>query len=179
MKKLILLTVFVASSAIINYSAAQVRFNVNVGFGLPGWIAAGNTVAEYYYIPEIDAYYDVPQREFIYLNNGAWVFSAGLPGMYAGFDLYNCRKFPVYESRPYLNGNYYRDRYAGYRGNYNYGYRQPMVVYNNSRFNGRYGYDRDDHRDRDDYYRNDRRFDERRYEDHDHDRGGWGNRRGH
>ncbi|MDE3143946.1 MAG: hypothetical protein KGL19_07315 [Bacteroidota bacterium] len=178
MKKLILLTVFVASSAIINYSVAQVRFNVNVGFGLPGWIAAGNAVAEYYYIPEIDAYYDVPQREFIYLNNGAWVFSAGLPGMYAGFDLYNCRKFPVYESRPYLNGGYYRDRYAEYRGNYNYGYRQPMMAYNyNSGFGERrYGYDRDEHRDRDNYYRNDRRFDERRSEGHDR---GWGNRRDH
>ncbi len=177
MKKLILLIVIVASSATINYSNAQVRFNVNVGLGLPRWIGNVNATAEYYYIPEIDAYYDVTQREFIYMNNGGWAFSAGLPAIFAGFDLYNCQKFPIYASRPYLNDNYYRNYYANYRGTYNenynrgnYNYHQPAIAYNyNSRINERHDYGRDDRYNRNNYYRNDRRYEERRNEGRDRD----------
>ena len=177
MKKLILLIVFVASTSVMNYSNAQFGFNVNVRLGLPAWIAGGYAESEYYYMPEIDAYYNVRQQQFIYLNNGAWTFSSRLPGMYAGFDLYNCRKMPVYGERPYMNGDMYRERYAQYRNNYyDRGYHQPIMAYNNSRPIERRGYDRDD------FYKRDNRFEERRdnnrYEQsrdnrrsEDHDRG--------
>ncbi len=159
MKKLILLIVFVASTSVMNYSKAQFGLNVNVRLGLPAWIPGGYAESEYYYMPEIDAYYNVRQQQFIYLNNGSWAFSSRLPGMYAGFDLYNSRKIPVYGERPYMNGDMYRERYAQYRRtNYNnYGYHQPAIAYNNySRSNERSGYERHDN------YRNDNRMEERR-----------------
>jgi len=159
MKKLILLIVFVASTSVMNYSNAQFGFNVNVRLGLPAWIPGGYAESEYYYMPEIDAYYNVRQQQFIYLNNGAWAFSSRLPGMYAGFDLYNSRKIPVYGERPYMHADMYRERYAQYRGNNynNYGYHQSAMAYNNnSRSYERSGYERHDN------YRNDNRMEERR-----------------
>jgi len=169
MKKLILLTVFVASTSVMNYSNAQFGVNVNVRLGLPAWISGGYAESEYYYMPEIDAYYNVRLQQFIYMDGGNWIFSSRLPGMYAGFDLYNCRKLPVYGDRPYLHGDIYRERYAQYRNNYyDHNYHQPVVAYNNSRYNERYDYDRHDN------YRDNHRFEERRevkrYEDHDRGR---------
>ena len=170
MKKTILLITFIAATAVMNNTNAQFRFNVNVRLGLPAWLSGGNAESDFYYMPEIDAYYNVRERQFVYLDNGRWIFASNLPGRFSGFDLYNCRKFPIYESRPYLNGDYYRNQYAQYRNNYIY--HQPTVAYNYQRSNERHGYDRDD------YYRNDRRFEERheerrsydrRYEDHDRD----------
>ena len=43
---------------------------------------------QYYYIPDIEVYYDVWNHEFIYLENGNWVFAPGLPPWYSNYDLY-------------------------------------------------------------------------------------------
>lgn len=167
MKKLLLLTVFIASSFVINYSNAQVRFNVNIGLGLPQWIPGGYAGTDFYYMPEIDAYYNIRQQQFIYLEDDEWIFSARLPRRFEGFDLYNCHKFPIFEANPYLHDDFYRNRYAQYRGNFNFnlGYRQPIIVGNiYSRNNERYEYNRNP------FYHPQHRFEERRYEDHDRDR---------
>jgi hypothetical protein len=48
---------------------AQVRVNVNLGTP-PVWAPSDRVQSQYYYLPEVDAYYDVPASRFIYLNNG-------------------------------------------------------------------------------------------------------------
>lgn len=65
---------------------AQVNVNVNLGTP-PAW-AHGNAVAtQYYYLPEINSYYDVPSQQFLYLNNGKWVKAKKLPGKYKKYNL--------------------------------------------------------------------------------------------
>lgn len=130
MKKLILIFGLIAGGAAVNHVSAQIRFSVNARIGLPAWIAGGNAAADYYYIPEIDAYYNVPMQQFVYLNNGAWVFSASLPGIYAGFDLFHSHHIPVYGDRPYLHADFYRQQYAAFRTTGPYFNRQYAVSAN-------------------------------------------------
>jgi hypothetical protein len=42
---------------------------------------------QYYYIPDIECYYDVWNSEFVYMENGRWLFSPVLPAYYASYDL--------------------------------------------------------------------------------------------
>jgi hypothetical protein len=42
---------------------------------------------QYYYLPDIQCYYDVWHHEFVYMDNGVWLFSPVLPAMYAWYDL--------------------------------------------------------------------------------------------
>lgn len=125
MKKIVLITCLVAIGAIYGYKAdAQVRFNVNVNIGSqPAWGPVGYDYAEYYYMPDIDAYYYIPERQFIYLEGSRWVFAPALPPRFH-YDLYRGYKVVVNDPRPYLHPGVYRDRYAGYRGAWG---RQPII----------------------------------------------------
>lgn len=125
MKKIVLITCLVAIGSIYGFKAdAQVRFNVNVNIGSqPAWGPVGYDYAEYYYMPDIDAYYYVPERQFIYLEGSRWVFAPALPPRFH-YDLYRGYKVVVNEPRPYLHPVVYRNRYAGYRGAWG---RQPII----------------------------------------------------
>lgn len=95
---------------------AQVRVNVNVNIGSqPVWGPVGYDYVDYYYLPDIDAYYYVPSRQFIYLNGPRWVWASSLPAPYRGYDLYHGYKVVINEPRPYLHHNTYKAKYAGYR----------------------------------------------------------------
>jgi hypothetical protein len=118
MNKKLLLVLALITGSIAFEAAAQVHINVNIGVR-PAWCPVGYEQAAYYYMPDIDAYYDVPQRQFIYLQGGDWVFAGALPGRYRNYDLYHCNKIMVNEPRPYLRNDFYRRRYAGYRGHPN------------------------------------------------------------
>lgn len=96
-------------------SQAQVNVNINIG-AQPSWGPAGYDVVEYYYLPDIEAYYYVPRQQFIYLSNGNWVFAARLPARYRHYDLYSGYKVVINEPRPYLHYSSHRVQYARYCG---------------------------------------------------------------
>ena len=55
---------------------AQVHLNFSVNISSqPVWGPAGYDRVQYYYLPGIDAYYNVPRREFIYRERGRWITS--------------------------------------------------------------------------------------------------------
>src|SRR5690349_11852372 len=119
MKKIILVLAVLAFTAGIKKTEAQLRVSVNLNIGTqPEWGPAGYDYAEYYYLPDIDVYYSVPQRQFIYFSNGRWVFGASLPYMYRSYNLYNSYKVVINEPRPYLRADVYRVKYARYKGWY-------------------------------------------------------------
>jgi hypothetical protein len=96
---------------------AQVRVSLNVNIGSqPVWGPVGYDHVDYYYLPDIDAYYYVPTREFIYANGARWTKSRTLPARYRNYDLYHGYKVVINEPNPYLHHNVYKARYAGYRG---------------------------------------------------------------
>lgn len=170
MKKLLLITAFFVGASSMNHLTAQVRFNVNIG--IPAWIPGGYAQADYYYMPEIDAYYNVPQRQFVYFDGYNWVFGASLPSWYDGYDMYSCHRVPVYESRPYMHADVYRERYAQYRTGYANRqpvYRQQPVIDNRYARNNNqgYGYGNQGYNNRNAYnqeYRHEDRGDYRSYE---------------
>jgi hypothetical protein len=89
--------------------SAHAQIGVNAQFGHPAWGPAAPAGAQYYYVPEIDGYYDLAAQRYIVLRNGQWVPVATMPG-------YNPASFhPVvvdYRGRqPWAQ---YRDHHARY-----------------------------------------------------------------
>ena len=165
MKRVCLFLLMVTGFSLASfYSSAQVSVSVNIGTQ-PQWGPVGYDRADYYYLPDVEAYYYVPRQQFIYLDAGRWVFAASLPGRYRGYDLYGGYKVVINEPRPYDHFYDHRSRYSRYRG-YD-GHQECIRDYRRS--------DRGDYRDRDDY-RDDRGYNHGkrgRGHGHGHGRGHW------
>ncbi|MFT3751341.1 MAG: hypothetical protein QM800_00110 [Paludibacter sp.] len=99
---------------------AQVSVNVNIG-GLPPWGPQVEADIRYYYLPNVQAYYDINRSSFVYFCDGNWVHRRHLPARYKHYDLYRGRKIVVhdyYGNYPYSHCNYHKAR-----DNRNYYYR--------------------------------------------------------
>ena len=90
---------------------AQVSVNVNIG-AQPAWGPAGYNHVDYYYLPEVETYYYVPTRTFIYMNGNKWVKTKHLPARHRGYDLHRGRKVIINSPRPYLRHDNYRSQYG-------------------------------------------------------------------
>lgn len=116
MKKLLVLTmaVFCLSTT---QSNAQLSVSVNANIGSqPVWGPVGYDHVDYYYLPDIDVYYNVPARQYVYIDGGTWVKRPSLPPRYVNYDIYNGYKVVVNKPQPYLNHGYYQSTYAKYKG---------------------------------------------------------------
>jgi hypothetical protein len=101
-------------------TAAKAQVSVSVNIGTPPlWGPAGYSEVRYYYVPDVESYYDVQESRFIYLEGGVWVHRTYLPARYKSYDLYSGYKVVMTDYRgvtPYKNYGEYRSRYAkGYR----------------------------------------------------------------
>jgi len=113
MKKVFL--AFLITIGFISFRAsAQVSVNLNIG-SQPSWGPAGYDYAEYYYLPDVECYYYMPKRQFIYLSNGRWNFSLSLPSRYRGYDLDHGYKVVINSRDAYYNFDNDRVRYARYK----------------------------------------------------------------
>jgi hypothetical protein len=98
---------------------AQVSVNLNIGTA-PSWGPSGYAHVDYYYLPDVQAYYDIRASQFIYFGHGRWVRSRYLPRQYRNYDLNRGYKVVLnnyHGNRPYTN--FHNDRvtyYKGYRG---------------------------------------------------------------
>jgi hypothetical protein len=116
MKKLIFAAALAFSCFAYQASNAQIRASVNINIGSqPDWGPVGYDQANYYYMPDIDTYYDVPAHQYVYFQNNRWIRAASLPGRYSNYDLYNGYKVVVNQSNPWNRADYYRSQYASYR----------------------------------------------------------------
>ena len=91
-------------------SAAHAQVGINIQTGRPAWGPAVPQGAQYYYIPEIDGYYDLAARNYIVQRNGGWVPVAALPG----YDPYQFHPVVVNDYRgrqPWVRYNDYHARY--------------------------------------------------------------------
>ena len=115
---------------------AQISVRVNLGVP-PPWGPSGYSDVRYYYLPDVEAYYDVPSSMFIYYNGVTWIHRRSLPTRYRNYDLYNGYKVPMSDYRgdsPYTNFRKHKVQYArGYRGQEqrNIGQRPERANYNN------------------------------------------------
>ena len=121
----------VGAFALFAAPAAQAQVGVNINIGTPAWGPQVPYGTQYYYIPEIDGYYDLYNQQYIVYQDGYWV---PLPELY-GYDPYQFHPVIVdYRgTQPWLRVDYYRQRYA-YQPYRNYGPNRAGY------YNGGYGY---------------------------------------
>jgi hypothetical protein len=123
MKRIVMAVLFGVASLNSISTKAQVNINVNIG-AQPQWGPSGYNHVDYYYLPGIDAYYNVPSKQYIYLSNGSWVWRNSLPSRYNGYDLYNAYKVVMNSPKPYLSHNQHVKQYNQYK---NYSGKQTNI----------------------------------------------------
>jgi hypothetical protein len=146
MKKLIIVSAIAMSGLFFNTANAQIRVHFGFRFAPRRVVYApapvvveqapvydqqeqvyDNNNDDYYYLPDVDAYYDVNAQCYYYNDGANWVSAACLPGEYHDYDWRSARRFEVRAPRPYLHNDVYRARFNGRDGavfannNYNRG----------------------------------------------------------
>ncbi len=116
MKTIVVLFIGIASVLHVTEVKSQVNVQVNIGLQ-PDWGPVGYDYVDYYYLPDIEAYYYVPRKQYIYLNGSNWIFAASLPSKYQGYNVYNGYKVVINQPKPYLQFQNHRIKYAKYKGN--------------------------------------------------------------
>ena len=111
MKKIVACLAFVLSVGFFQSASAQFTLSSNNTSEQPKWAPPGQNHAEYYYLPDIDTYYFVPRKQFIYQSGGYWTFSSSLPKSHKGYNLYSANKVVINEPGAY---RYYAEHKAKY-----------------------------------------------------------------
>ena len=82
----------------------------------PAWAPPYYSGVRYYYIPDIEVYYDLDNQDFVYLEDGQWLFSNTLPAIYSNYDLYDGYEIAldvdVYQ--PWMHNQFYLSNYPRY-----------------------------------------------------------------
>ena len=156
--------------AVVLATAPAAHAQVNINIGTPAWGPPAPQGTQFYYIPEIDGYYDLQAQQYIVYRNGRWIPVSVVDG-------YDPRGFhPVvldYRGRePWVYVGNHRDRYPSrvivVRPGRGLPPGQAKKLYREGRYDDRY-----------DDRRYERRDDDRRYErrdDDDDDRGKYKNK---
>jgi hypothetical protein len=115
------LKIIVAGVVLLATISIQAQISVGVNLGKPPlWGPAGYSKVDYYYLPDVQSYYDVRATKFIYLNNGTWIRSGHLPSAYRNYNLYNGYKVVLTDyhgSKPYAHFKSHKAKYyKGYKG---------------------------------------------------------------
>lgn len=106
----------IAGGVFFQSAQAQLRITLRANIGSqPVWGPTGYDRADYYYMPDIDVFYNVSRRQYVYQQRGRWIFSASLPIQYRNYNLYTGYKVVVNEDRPYRNADMYRNQYSSYK----------------------------------------------------------------
>jgi hypothetical protein len=106
--------------------------NVNVHVGTPPppppprpspppvWGPVGYDEVEYYYLPDIQVYYDIRLAQYIYFGNGKWVRSRYLPSYCRNYDLHHGYKVVLADYHGHSPYTHFHDHkvkyYKGYKG---------------------------------------------------------------
>jgi hypothetical protein len=82
----------------------------------PQWGPSYYDGTRYYYLPDIESYYDIYTREFIFLNQAQWIFSPYLPSIYPDFNLNNSFVVVVNSNmyQPWMHHQYYVSHFPRY-----------------------------------------------------------------
>ncbi len=128
MKKFVAFVAITLSILLSIQSHAQIQLTIGSNItSQPMWGPTGYDHVDYYYLPDIDAYYYVPKRQYIYQEHGNWIFRSSLPRRYNNYNVYNGYKVVLNEPTPYKQADNYRIKYGSYKGR-----RDQEVIRNSS-----------------------------------------------
>lgn len=118
--KTIKLLIVCVSILMAGFAQGQVTVNLNTN-APPAWGPAGYSDVRYYYLPDMEVYYDVHRSNFIYQHDNRWIYRTSLPLQYKSYNLYRGFKVPIENysgNYPYYFFRQHKVKYAkGYRGN--------------------------------------------------------------
>lgn len=105
---------FIAVLFFVVSGAASAQISIKVTINPPDWGPSDAVGVRFYYLPDIQVYYDVEDAVFIYPSHGRWIRAAHLPASYGSFNLYTGYKVVLKDyhgERPYDNFDDDRQRY--------------------------------------------------------------------
>jgi hypothetical protein len=117
MKKIITCTTFFLFAAFFKNASAQFSSKTTNVEEQPKWKPAGQDYAEYYFLPDIDTYYYVPRKQFIYQSGGYWTFSTSLPEAHKSYNLYSGNKIVINEPGAYRYFDQHKIKYGSSQTN--------------------------------------------------------------
>jgi cytochrome c556 len=104
-------------STAINAQNVSVNININLN-SQPAWGPVGYEVANFYYFPDLNIYFDINNSLFYYLSGSRWISNRYLPNKYSRYDLYSLYKIVINDDpQPWLNHKVYKKQYSGYKNN--------------------------------------------------------------
>lgn len=131
MKKLIVISAIMLGGLGIKNADAQFGIRVHLNLGTrPVYVPAPQPVEvddqpvynddDYYYLPDVEAYYSVGDNCYYYQDGDRWISAAYLPGRYHDFDWRSARRFEIHANRPFMHHDVYRGRFGGYASRNDY-----------------------------------------------------------
>jgi len=164
MKNLFYITLLIGGLFISKSSEAQVNVSINIG-SQPLWGPAGYDYVRYYYMPEIDAYYNVSSRRYTYFHGNRWVTKSKLPSRYRHYDMYRTYKVVINDHSPWKYHKRHRSDYGRYaRNHHQVVLRDARHRHDDRRGHAKHRYDKKSHK----HY--DKHHDKHRGHKHDHRR---------
>lgn len=113
---LLLITAVTMTGCYTSYYAETTPVRQNISYINPKWAPEYYESIRYYYLPDIECYYDLTMGQFIYLRNGRWYNSNSFPSFYYDFNLDNCFVVILNSNvyKPWLHHQYYLTHYPRY-----------------------------------------------------------------
>ncbi len=98
------------------YSSRPGTYDSQTRYENPKWGPSYYDGTRYYYLPDIESYYDMHTREFIFLTNAQWNYSPYLPSIYQDFNLNNSFVVVVNSKiyQPWMHHQYYVSHFPRY-----------------------------------------------------------------
>ena len=107
MKTLKMILLIMIVSLFSNILSAQVSVGINIG------------TQRYYYLQDIESYYDNQTSMYIYLSGGRWIHARNLPASYGHYDLNNGHRIIIRDYRGNQPYNYYQTHRTSFpKGHY-------------------------------------------------------------
>lgn len=86
----------------------------------PPWGPAGYIDVRYYYLPDVESYYDIYAEQFVCNIDGEWLHRNRLPSQYRNYDLYEGYKIVMEDYKGNAPYKFFEDQKVkypiGYRG---------------------------------------------------------------
>jgi hypothetical protein len=121
MKKLtewVAVAVLLLSMTIFNGCSTyrQGTYEPQTSYENPQWGPSYYDGTRYYYLPDIESYYDIYTREFVFLNHAQWIYSPYLPMIYPDYNLNNSFVVVVNSNiyQPWMHHQYYVSHFPRY-----------------------------------------------------------------
>ncbi len=94
----------------------QGTYESQTSYEYPQWGPTYSNGTRYYYLPDIESYYDAYTQEFIFLNHAQWIYSPYLPSIYPDFNLNNSFVVLVNSNiyQPWMHHQYYVSHFPRY-----------------------------------------------------------------